>query len=349
MDLSTFDFDLPAELIAQHPAPRRDAGRLLVIPREGELKHRAFPDMVDLLREGDLLIRNNTRVIPARLIGKRETGGRVELVLLEPAGEPTRWLAIGRPMRALRPGRRLHFGALTATVQERIDENTLSVSFAADPVVFDNLLAEAGRMPLPPYIKRSDDEDPEVLARDRERYQTVYARQPGAVAAPTAGLHFTDEIFTRIKEKGVEVREVTLHVGAGTFLPIRSEHLEDHIMHSEKYTLPEETAEAIRRCRERGGRLVAVGTTTTRVLETLARDDGNVAPGSGRTELFIKPGHRWRAVDALLTNFHLPKGTLLVLVCALAGTERLLAAYHEAVAQKYRFFSYGDACWIERA
>jgi S-adenosylmethionine:tRNA ribosyltransferase-isomerase len=203
-------------------------------------------------------------------------------------------------------------------------------------------------MPLPPYIRRADDEAPAVLAEDRERYQTIYAKIDGAVAAPTAGLHFTEEVFAALRAKGVEVAELTLHVGAGTFLPIRADRLNDHVMHAEWFNLPVATADAISACRERGGRVIAVGTTTARVLESVADESGALRPGVGETRLVIRPGHRWRAVDALVTNFHLPKSTLLVLVCALAGTERLLAAYRAAVRERYRFFSYGDACWIER-
>lgn len=350
MKLSAFDFDLPPEQIAQHPAQSRDQSRLLVISKNKPLEHLRFAQVTSLFKPGDLLIRNDTKVIPARLIGRRETGGRIELLLLEPKDTDTnRWLAIGRPARVLKPGTQLAFGPLNALVLEKDAKGNITVEFDCPPTEFERLIDQVGRTPLPPYIHRTDQEDPAVLAQDRERYQTVYAARPGAVAAPTAGLHFTDEILAQLRGQGVEIRDLTLHVGAGTFLPIRVDDIDRHQMHSERFDLPAETADAIARCRRRGGRLVAVGTTATRVLETLANDDGTVKPGRGRTEMFIKPGHRWRAVDVLLTNFHLPKGTLLVLVCALAGTERLLAAYQEAVARGYRFFSYGDACWIERA
>ncbi len=351
MDLAHFNFDLPPELIAQHPAAQRDASRLLVLPAAGPLRHGHFPDLVDLLDARDLLVRNDTRVLPARLIGRRENGARVELLLLQPAAgaaDRPRWLALGKPGKALRPGRRLLFGEVTAEVVAQAADGTVTVDFAVLPARFDDWLAAAGRMPLPPYIRRRDEEDAAVLAEDRERYQTVYARETGAVAAPTAGLHFTAEVFERLRAKGVEIRDLTLHVGAGTFLPVRVDDLDDHVMHHERFALPRETADAVAACRARGGRVVAVGTTSARVLETQANDDGTVRPGAGSTDLFIKPGHRWRVVDALLTNFHLPQSTLLVLVCALAGTDRLLAAYREAVVQRYRFFSYGDACWIER-
>jgi len=349
MDLAQFDFALPAQLIAQHPASRRDESRLLAIPRRGLPRYLCFPDIVDLLEPMDLLVRNNTRVLPARLIGRRESGGRVELLLLEPApGAGLRWTALARPAKSLRPGRCLIFGEVEAEVLAKADEGTVVVEFAADAGRFDELLATVGRMPLPPYIRRRDIEDAAVLAEDRERYQTIYAREPGAVAAPTAGLHFTDAVLARIRAKGVEIRDLTLHVGAGTFLPVRAENLDEHVMHHERFVLPRETAEAVAACRRRGGRIVAVGTTTARVLESQADGDGAVRPGAGSTDLFIKPGHAWRAVDVLLTNFHLPKSTLLVLVCAFAGTDRLLAAYRAAVAERYRFFSYGDACWIER-
>jgi len=350
MDLSHFDFDLPPERIAQHPAARREASRLLVIPAQGDVEHRLFPHVVDLLRPGDVLVRNDTRVLPARLIGRRDTGGRAELLLLGPvAGERVRWLAMAKPGRAMIPGRRLNFGSLTASVEGKDDDGTVTVVFDAEPGEFEKLLAEVGRMPLPPYIRRADDESEQVLAADRERYQTIYAVRAGAAAAPTAGLHFTDAIFAAVRERGIDIVDLTLHVGAGTFLPIRTDNIDEHRMHTEWYDLSEQAAARINRAKQAGGRIIAVGTTSSRVLESQTGDDGVVMPGRGETDLFIKPGYRWRAVDALITNFHLPKSTLIVLVCALAGVDRLLAAYREAIARGYRFFSYGDACWIERA
>jgi S-adenosylmethionine:tRNA ribosyltransferase-isomerase len=259
-----------------------------------------------------------------------------------------RWRALAKPGRALTPGRALRFGALAAHVEQRLDDGQIIVAFDVDENEFPQLLEREGRMPLPPYIRRDAQTSASTLAEDRERYQTVYAREPGAVAAPTAGLHFTDDLFAAIRARGAFIAEVTLRVGAGTFLPIRTDDLSRHVMHAESFELPPETAAAIDACRARGGRVIAVGTTTARVLETLAGDDGRAPAGRGETSLFIAPGRPWRAVDALITNFHLPRSTLLVLVCALAGTDRLLAAYREAVALGYRFFSYGDACWIER-
>jgi S-adenosylmethionine:tRNA ribosyltransferase-isomerase len=347
--LSDFDFELPRELIAQHPAPQRSDSRLLAIPREGPFCHKRFADIVGLVRPGDLLVRNNTKVLPARLIGKRANGGRAELLLLHPiVGDGLSWRAMAKPGKALRVGTALQFGRLAVTVTAKQGDGTVTARFETSSEDFLRLLAAEGRMPLPPYIRRADDEAPAVLAEDRERYQTIYAKIDGAVAAPTAGLHFTEEVFAALRAKGVEVAELTLHVGAGTFLPIRADRLNDHVMHAEWFNLPVATADAISACRERGGRVIAVGTTTARVLESVADESGALRPGVGETRLFIRPGHRWRAVDALVTNFHLPKSTLLVLVCALAGTERLLAAYRAAVRERYRFFSYGDACWIER-
>ncbi len=347
--LSTYEFELPPEQIAQHPTARRDESRLLVVPAAGPVVHRHFRDILDLLQPGDLLVRNNTRVLPARLIGTRDTGGRVELLLLEPtAVEGVRWRAMVKPGRATGPGRKLHFGELHAIVTEKHEDGTIDVSFPVAPEKFDRLLAREGRMPLPPYIHRDDEEAPRVLAADRERYQTVYAAQDGAMAAPTAGLHFTDAFFAQIAAHGVEVIDLTLHVGAGTFLPVRSERLDEHVMHCERFVLTADAAAKIQAARDAGRRIVAIGTTTARVLEHLG-GKGRLAATTGSTDLFITPGYAWRVVDVLVTNFHLPKSTLLVLVCALAGTERLLTAYREAVAAGYRFFSYGDACWIQRA
>jgi len=349
MKLADFDYELPPRLIAQHPAARRDDSRLLVVPAAGEFAHRRFPDILELLRPGDLLVRNVTRVFPARLIGRRDSGGRVELLLLRPLAEPgIVWQTMARPARPLRPGKRLLFGELTATVARKLDDGTVAVAFDETGDDFFARLQRVGRMPLPPYIARKDAEDPAVIARDKQRYQTVYARETGAVAAPTAGLHFTGELFAAAAARGVEIAEVTLHVAAGTFLPVRVENLAEHRMHHEWYELPAAPAAAVAACRARGGRVVAVGTTSARVLETRGREGGRVEPGRGETDLFIYPGYRWLVVDVLLTNFHLPRSTLLMLVCALAGHGRMLAAYREAVARDYRFFSYGDACWIEK-
>jgi S-adenosylmethionine:tRNA ribosyltransferase-isomerase len=347
--LSSYDYELPEAQIAQHPAARRDASRLLAIPRGADVEHRVFGDLVTLFRPGDLIVRNNTKVLPARLIGTRPTGGRVELLLLEPLPGPgVAWRAMAKPARALHPGGRLSFGSRPAVIRGKHADGTVDVDFPIDAAQFDALLAEEGRMPLPPYIRRGDNDPPAVPIEDRERYQTVYAREPGAVAAPTAGLHFTDDVFAQLAAAGVQLAEVTLHVGAGTFAPVRVERLDDHVMHRERFELTAEAAAQIQTARREGRRVIAVGTTTARVLETLGAGGRELVATRGDTNLFIRPGHAWSVVDALVTNFHLPKSTLLVLVCALAGPERMLAAYRAAVAAGYRFFSYGDACWIER-
>ncbi len=336
--VSDFDYELPPERIAQYPADRRDSSRLLELDRRtGETAHHMFPAIVKLLQPGDVLVLNDTRVIPARLLGERPGGGQVELLLLEPV-EGTRWRALGRPGRALRPGRTVAFGGgrLIATVVGEEDDGVRVVELEHEGELLP-LLEEIGLPPLPPYIDR------EVEEEDRERYQTVYARRPGAVAAPTAGLHFTEELLDAIRKRGVDIGYVTLHVGLGTFRPVRVERIEDHVMHEEYYEISAETARLINR---RSGRLVAVGTTVTRTLETVAGADGTVHAGAGRTDLFITPGYRFRAVEAMLTNFHLPRSTLIMMVAAFAGRERILAAYREALAAGYRFYSYGDAMFI---
>jgi S-adenosylmethionine:tRNA ribosyltransferase-isomerase len=341
--LSDFDYPLPEELIAQEPVSPRDASRLLVVPRvgEGELTERHFAELDRLLRPGDLLVLNDTRVLPARLIGTKETGGRCELLLLEPLDgeEGARWRALGQSSKPLRAGARLSFGALAATVLEAAGGGVFEVRFDRAGAALRAALEEEGRMPLPPYIRR------EPSAADRERYQTVVARVPGSAAAPTAGLHFTPELLARLQARGVERTEVTLHVGAGTFLPVRGDDLDQHRMHEERYDVPEEAARAFAACRARGGRVVAVGTTAVRTLES-ACQGGALRAGPGRTALFVRPGYRFQAVDALVTNLHLPRSTLLMLVCAFAGRERVLAAYAEAVHRRFRFFSYGDAMFL---
>ncbi len=336
--VSDFDYELPPERIAQHPADRRDASRLLELDRRtGRIAHHRFPAIIELLTPGDVLVLNDTRVIPARLIGTRPTGGRVELLLLEHLGG-NRWTALGRPGRALRAGSTAEFGAgrLVATVLAREPEGVSTVELEHEGELLP-LLERIGLPPLPPYIQR------EVEEEDRERYQTIYATRPGAVAAPTAGLHFTDELLDDVRDRGVAVGTMTLHVGLGTFLPVRAERVEDHTMHEERYHVPAELAELANR---RSGRLVAVGTTVTRTLEAVADVDGRIHPGSGRTSLFIYPGHRFRAVEAMVTNFHLPRSTLIMMVAAFAGAERIMAAYREALDEGYRFYSYGDAMFI---
>ncbi len=342
MDVSALDFDLPEELIAQAPVEPRDASRLLHLPAGGGApRHLRFSDLPGLLREGDLLVLNDSRVIPARLLGTKESGGTVEVLLVEPdpgavPGGPASWVAMAQASKPIRTGARLSFGDLRAEVTAVRGEGFYGVRFDRDDAALLAALDRVGRLPLPPYIRRED------LPADRARYQTVVAREPGSVAAPTAGLHFTPGLLERVRAAGVEVATVTLHVGPGTFLPVRASRLEDHRMHAERYEVGEAAAGAFERARSRGGRVVAVGTTAVRTLES-AWEDGRLRTGPGRTEIFIRPGHAFRAVDGLATNFHLPRSTLLALACAFGGTERVLAAYREAVALRYRFFSYGDA------
>lgn len=340
MKVADFDFELPPERIAQTPIEPRDASRLMVLHRDsGELEHRIFRDLPRYLRTGDALVLNDTRVIPARLIGEREgTGGRVEVLLLHPTG-PDTWETLVRPGRKARPGQRLLFGGgrLRAEVQGLTPAGGRAVRFTYEGR-FEDVLEELGRVPLPPYI-RTELEDP-------GRYQTVYARDPGSAAAPTAGLHFTPRLLEEIAGLGVEIVYLTLHVGLGTFRPVQVEDVEEHVMHAEYYRVTEEAAARLNAARARGGRIIPVGTTALRTLETVADEAGVIRPGSGWTDIFIYPGYRFKATDALVTNFHLPRSTLLMLVSALAGRERILAAYREAVRLGYRFFSFGDAMLI---
>jgi len=338
VNITDFDYPLPEELVAQAPAEPRDASRLLVLPPEGGPRHAAFADLPGLLEPGDLLVFNDTRVIPARLLGRKESGGRVELLLCEPlqGGLGRSWRAMGQASKPIRPGAVLSFDGLTARVDAAVGEGFYDVTLDREGAELEEALARAGTVPLPPYIRRA------ATALDAERYQTIWAREPGSAAAPTAGLHFTERLVAELDRRGVSRAAVTLHVGPGTFLPVRGDDLERHRMHAERYLVPPATAAAWAACRARGGRVVAVGTTTVRTLESaLAR--GAVRAGEGRTELFVRPGHAFGAIDALVTNFHLPRSTLLVLVCAFGGTGRVLSAYREAVARRYRFFSYGDA------
>jgi S-adenosylmethionine:tRNA ribosyltransferase-isomerase len=341
MLLSDFDFDLPAELIAQDPLAQRDASRMLLVDRAAQSWHdQSFTGLPAQLRAGDVLAVNNTRVFPARLAGRREpSGGQVELFLVQEL-EPLVWEVLARPGRRLKPGQRVAFGdgRLRAEVLESRTDGRRVVRFACD-VPFEQAVDELGRTPLPPYIKRDGAENP--LA-DRERYQTVYAQERGAIAAPTAGLHFTPQVLEEIRARGVQVVEITLHVGYGTFEPVRVADVTRHRVSAERYTVTPAAADIINAARTRGGRLVAVGTTTTRTLETAADDAGQVQAGTGRAGLTITPGYRFRAVDALLTNFHLPQSSLLLLVSAFAGRELVLAAYRHAVREQYRFYSYGD-------
>ena len=345
MRTDEFGYDLPRELIAQHPSARRDESRLLVLDRaSGSIEHRRFPDVADYLAPGDLLVLNDTRVIPARLVGHRPTGGRVEVLLIAPEGET--WRAMLKCRGHPRPGECLSLegGALTCVLRGRLPDGQAQLDFALGPQELMAALERVGRAPLPPYIKRPPEEDPEREA-DRERYQTVYAARRGAIAAPTAGLHFTPEVFARLDARGIGRATLTLHVGLGTFKPVTAERIEDHVMHAESFELPAQAAQAIAATRSAGRRVAAVGTTATRVLETVARQP-EWGPASGWTDLFITPGFEFRLTDALLTNFHLPRSTLLMLVAAFAGRERVLAAYEEAKRLRYRFYSYGDAMLI---
>jgi S-adenosylmethionine:tRNA ribosyltransferase-isomerase len=338
--VSDFHYDLPPELIALRPVEPRDAARLLVHERlPDRTRHLGVRDLPDLLAPGDLLVLNDTRVLPHRLIGRLPTGGRLEVLILERDADLGRGFV--KPARKLRLGRavELEGGRLRLVPLEALGGGLFRFRLEAAGGV-DRALEEVGRAPLPPYIHRADADDPAV---DRERYQTVFARRPGAVAAPTAGLHFSPELLDRLEQRGIGRAFVTLHVGEGTFAPLRVEAVEDHEMHEEVYELPEATAAAIARTRARGGRVVAIGTTAARTLETCATGAGTVESGAGRTRLFLYPGRPLRVVDALFTNFHLPESTLLMLVAAFAGRERILRVYAEAIAARYRFFSYGDA------
>jgi S-adenosylmethionine:tRNA ribosyltransferase-isomerase len=354
MHLSLFDYHLPEELIAARPAERRDESRLMHLPAQGAPRHLVFRDMLSLLRAGDVLVLNDSRVIPARLEGTRGgTTGRVEALLLEPVpGAQPVWRALVRPGRKLIPGARMVFapGEFEAEVTGIGEEGTRVLRFDCEPAAFDALLERHGLMPLPPYILKARGGNPAFTdGQDRERYQTVYAAQPGSIAAPTAGLHFTRELLAEAEARGIETVRVTLHVGAGTFRPVAVEDITQHPMHTESYHVSEAAAEQVNRARREGRRIVAVGTTATRTLESSAAGTGAVRPGHGATKLMIYPGYQWRVVDALITNFHLPKSTLLMLVSAFAGRERILAAYAEAIRERYRFFSYGDATFLERA
>lgn len=340
MKLEDFNYNLPEELIAQEPAESRDKSRLLVLHRDsGIIEHRQFRACVDYFRAGDVLVINNTKVLPARLMGiKDKTGARIEVMLLKRTSLDT-WETLVKPGKRVAPGTKIVFGdgSLAAEAIETTDAGGRILKFEYEGV-FEDILDRLGQMPLPPYIKKT-------LA-DKERYQTVYARTPGSAAAPTAGLHFTPELLDKVREKGVQIVEVLLHVGLGTFRPVKTENILEHQMHSEYFEITGEAADAINQARKGGGRLIAVGTTTTRTLETAADKDGCVVPGSGWTDIFIYPGYRFKTVDMLITNFHLPKSTLLMLISAFAGQEKVFQAYHQAVAEKYRFFSFGDAMLI---
>lgn len=337
---SDFYFDLPQELIAQDPLEDRSASRLLVLDRKtGEVSHHVFRELADYLKAGDCLVLNNTKVIPARLLGEREgTGAHVEVLLLK-RREADVWETLVKPGKKCRPGTRLSFGdgLLKAQVLETVEEGNRLIRFEYQGI-WEEVLDRLGEMPLPPYITHK--------LKDRNRYQTVYAKYEGSAAAPTAGLHFTEELLEQIEAKGVKVAYVTLHVGLGTFRPVKEENVLDHHMHSEYYLVSEEAAEKINRTRGAGGRVICVGTTSCRTVESAADEKGVVHAGSGNTEIFIYPGYRFKVLDALVTNFHLPESTLVMLVSALAGREKVLEAYREAVRERYRFFSFGDAMFI---
>ena len=339
MKKSDFYFELPPELIAQTPLEKRDSSRLMCMDREtGEVSHRVFSDLAELLRPGDCLVMNDSRVLPARLLGTRETGGAVEVLLLRDLGGGE-WECLTRPGRKTRPGTRLSFGGgeLSADVVSVAEGGNRVIKFNYDGI-FLEVLERLGKMPLPPYIKEE--------LQDSERYQTVYSRELGSAAAPTAGLHFTKELLEKIAAKGVRECFVTLHVGLGTFRPVKEDEIEDHDMHSEFCIIPEETARIITETKRAGGRVVCVGTTSCRTIESFANDDGTVDAKSGWTNIFIYPGYKFKCMDALITNFHLPESTLVMLVSAFAGREHILNAYNEAVANKYRFFSFGDAMYL---
>ena len=341
MRLERFDFDLPRTLIASRPAQPRDASRLLTVAQDGALAHRTFRDLPELLARGDLLVVNDTRVLPARLTGETARG-RVEATLIAPTGGGL-WKALARPARKLAPGARIAIAAgFAATVAAKGQQGEVTLAFETGGKPLGTLLERHGTMPLPPYIRRGGD------ARDRSDYQTVFAAHPGAVAAPTAGLHFTAGLLSRLAARGIGIEKVTLHVGPGTFLPLRVADSDDHVMHAEWGRLTAAAAENIAACRAAGGRIVAVGTTCVRLLESAASAAGRVRPFEGRTSLFIAPGHRFAAVDLMVTNFHLPRSTLFMLVCAFAGIDTMKAAYAEAIRRRYRFYSYGDACLLAR-
>mgnify|MGYP000140336828 FL=1 len=341
MKTADFDYELPQELIAQDPLEQRDSSRLLILDKKtGERMHRIFHDIIDYLHEGDCLVINNTKVIPARLIGEREgTGGKVEVLLLKRKTDNV-WETLVKPGKKARPGMRLSFGGglLHAEVQEVVDEGNRLIRFEYEGI-FEEILDQLGQMPLPPYITHQ--------LKDKNRYQTVYAKYEGSAAAPTAGLHFTEELLQQIQEKGVKIARVTLHVGLGTFRPVKVDDVTQHHMHTEFYHVSQEAADIINETKKQGGRVICVGTTSCRTIESAADGQGVVQATEGDTDIFIYPGYQFKVLDCLITNFHLPESTLLMLVSALAGKENIMAAYKEAVEMKYRFFSFGDAMFIQ--
>lgn len=340
MKTQDFYFDLPQELIAQDPLEDRSSSRLLVLDKEtGDITHKHFTDILDYLHEGDCLVINDTKVIPARLIGEKvETGANIEVLLLK-RKENDIWETLVKPGKKMKPGAVVSFGngLLKGTVLDVVEEGNRLIQFEYEGI-FEEVLDQLGQMPLPPYITHQ--------LKDKNRYQTVYAKHSGSAAAPTAGLHFTKELLQQIQAMGVKIAHVTLHVGLGTFRPVKVENVLDHHMHSEFYQISEEDADLINTTKANGGRIISVGTTSTRTLESVADDDGHIRACSGWTDIFIYPGYRFKAIDGLITNFHLPESTLLMLVSALAGKEHIMTAYEEAVKEQYRFFSFGDAMFI---
>ena len=339
MDVKDFYYDLPEELIAQVPIKKRDESRLMVLDRENKaIEHKVFKDILDYLKPGDCLVRNNTKVLPARIYGKKETGANVEFLLLNNI-EGDVWESIVRPGNKLHVGTKVIFGEglLVAEIIDTMEGGTRKVKFTYQ-CIFNEILDQIGLMPLPPYIHEE--------LKEKDRYQTVYAKYQGSAAAPTAGLHFTEELLEKIKEKGVEIANVTLHVGIGTFRPVKVEKIEDHHMHTEHFYIKTEDVEKINKAKQNGGRIISVGTTSTRVLESIADENGLVKEVEGDTNIFIYPGYKFKCVDSLITNFHLPESTLLMLVSALADKDYIMKAYKEAVKERYRFFSFGDAMFI---
>ena len=340
MKVSEFNYELPEELIAQTPIEKRDESRLMVLDRSKKtIEHKTFKNIIDYLEPGDCLVRNNTKVIPARIYGKKETGAKVEFLLLKNI-EGDIWETIVRPGNKLHIGTKVIFGdgLLTAEILEIMPGGTRKVKFTYQGI-FNEILDKIGLMPLPPYIHKE--------LKEKDRYQTVYAKYNGSAAAPTAGLHFTPELLKKIEEKGVKIANVTLHVGIGTFRPVKEENVENHKMHTEHFYIKQEDVEKINETKKQGKRVIAVGTTSCRVLETIAKEDGTVEETEGDTKIFIYPGYQFKCLDGLITNFHLPQSTLLMLVSALAGKDFILKAYNEAVKEKYRFFSFGDAMFIK--
>lgn len=340
MKVSDFNYNLPEELIAQVPIKNRDESRLMILDKENKtIEHKKFKDILEYLKPGDCLVRNNTKVIPARLYGKKDTGAMVEFLLLK-AIEGDTWEVMVRPGRKLLKGAKVSFGEglLEGEVLEVLENGNRKVKFNYKGI-FNEILDEIGLMPLPPYIKESLEE--------KNRYQTVYAKHEGSAAAPTAGLHFTEELIEKIKQKGIEIANVTLHVGIGTFRPVKVDTIEEHEMHSEHFYIKKEDVEKINRTKQNGGRIIAVGTTSCRVLESVANENGMVEEVEKDTSIFIYPGYKFKCIDSLITNFHLPESTLIMLVSALAGKDYIMKAYEEAVKERYRFFSFGDAMFIQ--